>query len=741
MSRLYADIIVDISQEKLDRTFQYEIPEHLQDDIQIGTKVRVPFGNGGREITGYVIDITGQPKVEASRMKQILGPESQGIPIESRLISLASWIAKNYGSTMNQALKTVLPVKEKKKKQEKKFLVLKASPGEARLFLEACEKKHFIAKARLMTGLLEQSPMPYEQAVSVWKASPSVIRGLEEKGMISVESERIWRNPVHTEQQDIIKKELNACQREAVDQILDEWKSETPRPTLLYGVTGSGKTEVYMELIEEVLAKGQQVIVLIPEIALTYQTVERFSRRFGSGVSFMHSRLSAGERFDQFELARKGEISVVVGPRSALFTPFPNLGLIVIDEEHESSYKSEKTPCYHAREVAVQRGQVENARIVMGSATPSLESYEKGMNGSYQLLTLDSRYENRALPKVYTVDLKEELKAGNRSIFSTLLQEKIRERLEKKEQVILFLNRRGYNGFVSCRSCGHVMKCPHCDVSLTSHRNGKLICHYCGYTIPDVQKCPSCGSPFIGGFKAGTQQIEEMVHRLFPQARVLRMDADTTRKKDDHEKILAAFARKEADVLVGTQMIIKGHDFPDVTLVGVLAADLSLNGEDFRAGERTFQILTQAVGRAGRGRKPGEAVIQTYQPEHYSIRASAGQDYPGFYREEISYRMLMGYPPARAMAAVRGACADENLLYQGLSYCKKYIEKIYPGEDLILIGPAPESVSKVQDMYKMVLYMRHRNRRTLVQIKDCLERYIAVNKGFDKMFIQFDFNI
>ncbi len=264
----------------------------------------------------------------------------------------------------------------------------------------------------------------------------------------------------------------------------------------------------------------------------------------------------------------------------------------------------------------------------MGSATPSLESYEKGMNGSYQLLTLDSRYENRALPKVYTVDLKEELKAGNRSIFSTLLQEKIRERLEKKEQVILFLNRRGYTGFVSCRSCGHVMKCPHCDVSLTSHRNGKLICHYCGYTIPDVQKCPSCGSPFIGGFKAGTQQIEEMVHRLFPQARVLRMDADTTRKKDDHEKILAAFARKEADVLVGTQMIIKGHDFPDVTLVGVLAADLSLNGEDFRAGERTFQILTQAVGRAGRGRKPGEAVIQTYQPEHYSIRASAGQDYP-----------------------------------------------------------------------------------------------------------------
>lgn len=438
MNRLYADIIVDISQEKLDRTFQYEIPEHLQEYIQIGTKVRVPFGNGGREITGYVIDITGQPKVEASRMKQILGPESQGIPIESRLISLAAWIAKNYGSTMNQALKTVLPVKEKKKKQERKFLVLKASREEAQQFLEECEKKHFKAKARLMAGLLAQSPMPYEQVAGVWKAAPAVIRGLEEKGMLLVESERVWRSPVHTGQQEIIKKELNACQREAVGRILEEWQQETPRPTLIYGVTGSGKTEVYMELIEAVLSKGQQVIVLIPEIALTYQTVERFSRRFGSGVSFMHSRLSAGERFDQFELARKGDISIVVGPRSALFTPFPNLGLIVIDEEHEASYKSEKTPCYHAREVAVRRGQVENARIVMGSATPSLESYEKGVSGSYQLLALDRRYENRALPKVYTVDLKEELKAGNRSIFSGLFQEKIKDRLEKKNRSFCF---------------------------------------------------------------------------------------------------------------------------------------------------------------------------------------------------------------------------------------------------------------------------------------------------------------
>lgn len=739
MSIQYADIIVDISQEKLDRTFQYAVPQHLQGTIGIGTRVRVPFGNGGREITGYVISLSGTPKVEASRIKEILGPVEQGIAIESRLISLASWISRNYGSTMNQALKTVLPVKEKKKKQEKRILVLSDDREKAKEYLEECQKKHFTARARVLEVLLEQpSGRVSEEEL---KATAAVIRSLEERGLVSVESRRVYRSPMHLSEETPVKKALTGEQQRITGEILGEWQKEHPRPALIRGVTGSGKTEVYMELIEDMLAKGRQVIVLIPEIALTYQTVERFSRRFGSCVSFMNSRLSPGERYDQFELAREGQISIVVGPRSALFTPFPNLGLIVMDEEHESSYKSEKTPCYHAREVAIHRGEIEDVRIVMGSATPSVESYEKGKSGEYQLLTLENRFEERALPKVHIVDLKEELREGNRSIFSGLLREKIEERLARKEQIMLFLNRRGYTGFVSCRSCGHVMKCPHCDVSLTSHRNGKLICHYCGYSTPDVKKCPSCGSPYIGGFKAGTQQIEELVHRLYPGARVLRMDADTTRKKDDHEKILAAFAAQEADILVGTQMIIKGHDFPEVTLVGVLAADLSLNGEDFRSGERTFQMLAQAAGRAGRGQKPGEAVIQTYQPEHYSITAAASQNYEAFYQEEISYRMLMGYPPAKSMAALRGSCKDEELLIKGLSYCKKYIEKVYPGKELVLIGPAPESVAKVQDMYRMVLYMRHGDREVLVRIKDLLERYISINRGFEKMVLLFDFNV
>ena len=739
MDKLYADVIVDISQGKLDRTFQYEIPDELYHEIKIGSRVRIPFGKGQREITGYVTGISANPKVEESRIKKILGQSVQGVAVESKLIALAEWISTNYGSTMNQALKTVLPVKEKKKQKENRFLTLNFSRSEAEEFLEVCERKHYKAKARLVQALLMQPMLTYSEAIHTWKISGTVIKGLEDQKVITVERERIYRSPVLAEQQGGQKKILNAEQERVFLAVCKEWETSVPRPVLLHGVTGSGKTEVYMELIQKVLEEGKQVIVLIPEIALTYQTVKRFSKRFGSCVSFLHSRLSAGEKYDQFEQAKKGEISIVVGPRSALFTPFPDLGLIIIDEEHEPSYKSEKTPCYHAREVAIERGRMENAKIVMGSATPSVESYEKGKSGEYFLQNLSCRYENRALPKVYTIDMKQELKEGNRSIFSVLLKEKMEERLHRKEQVILFLNRRGYTGFISCRSCGHVMKCPHCDVSLTSHKNGQLICHYCGYSIPDVKNCPVCGSPYIGGFRAGTQQIEEQVQKFFPQAKILRMDADTTRKKEDHEKILSAFAKGEADILVGTQMIVKGHDFPKVTLVGVLAADLSLNGTDYMAGERTFQLLTQAVGRAGRGCLPGEAVIQTYQPDHYSVQAAAAQDYEAFYEKEIGYRILMGYPPAKAMAMIRASCENQELLEQGIGYCRKYIEKIYKRQDLILVGPAPESVAKVQDLYRMVLYMRHSDRKILVKITELLEQYIQINKGFDKIHIQFDF--
>ena len=741
MKDLYADIIVDISQEKLDKTFQYLVPEEMESQIEEGKKVRIPFGKGGREITGYVVGLSLEPKIEADRIKPILAVEEQGMEIESRLIALAAWIARNYGSTMNQALKTVLPVKEKAAARERRYICLKADPRVCDSLLNEYVRKHYRAKERLMRALLQKKILEYSSAIKEMKISPEVVKGFEKEGIVSVERERCYRTPLPKTIPAEKKAVLNEEQQQAVREILEEWDSQVPRPCLIKGVTGSGKTEVYMELIRHVLEQGRQVILLIPEIALTYQNVSRFYARFGEQVSLIHSRMSQGERYDQFERAKEGKISVMIGPRSALFTPFPRLGLILIDEEHEDSYKSEKTPCYHARETAIQRGKMEGAFVVMGSASPSVESYYKAETGAYRLVRLEQRYGGSTLPDVSIVDLREELKTGNRSVFSGLLTRKIQERLKKKEQVILFLNRRGYSGFVTCRSCGHVMKCPHCDVSLTSHRNGRLICHYCGYETADVQKCPVCGSPYIGGFRAGTQQIESLVLKSFPGAKVLRMDADTTRRKDDHEKILSAFGRGEADILIGTQMIVKGHDFPRVTLVGVLAADLSLCSGDYRAGEKTFQLLLQAVGRAGRGERPGEAVIQTYHPDHYCIQAAAAQDYDWFYQEEMAYRSLMDYPPRAAMAAVRGAGKEEEILTQAMDYCRKYIERIYPGKDLTLIGPAPESVAKVQDMYRRVLYMRHQDREILVKIKNALEKYIEVNRGFRNVYIQYDFTV
>ena len=457
-----------------------------------------------------------------------------------------------------------------------------------------------------------------------------MIRALEEQGIVRVKSEKLYRNPVQGYTGEKKEIRLNEEQQRIVDEITGEWEEDPPGRYLIHGITGSGKTEVYMELIRYAVSRGQQAIVLIPEIALTYQTVLRFYRNFGDRVSVINSRLSQGERYDQFERARNGELDVMIGPRSALFTPFSRLGIIVMDEEHEPAYQSETMPRYHAREVALQRGKMEHARVVLGSATPSLEAYYGAMTGKYRLFRLTRRAGQAELPSVSVVDLRQELREGNRSMLSRSLREAIEERLSSGEQVMLFLNRRGYAGFVSCRSCGHVLTCPHCAVSLSLHRGGKLVCHYCGYEQPAVKNCPRCGSGFIRTFRAGTQQVEEELQREFPRARVLRMDLDTTRGKEDHQKILSAFAGREADILVGTQMIVKGHDFPDVTLVGALAADLSLHIPDYRAAERTFQLLTQAAGRAGRGKSRGLVIIQTYDPDHYAVQAAAAQDYESF---------------------------------------------------------------------------------------------------------------
>ena len=461
--------------------------------------------------------------------------------------------------------------------------------------------------------------------------------------------ERQYRNPVMRAGERDQQPVLNDQQRRIVDTVTGDYRQGIRKTYLIHGVTGSGKTEVYMGIIEKVIAEHKQVIVLIPEIALTFQTVSRFYRRFGERVSVMHSRLSQGEKFDQFERAKAGEIDIMIGPRSALFTPFEHLGLIVIDEEHETSYQSEMPPKYHAREVAVHRASMVGASVILGSATPSLESYYRAQKGRYTLFTLTKRAGGASLPKVWVTDLREELERKNRSIFGGKLMELMQDRLAKKEQIILFLNRRGYAGSVSCRKCGEVIKCPHCSVSMTAHmRYGRLehlVCHYCGYQATMPALCPKCRSRYIGTFGIGTQKVEQLVRERFPQARVLRMDADTTTGKEGHEKILRDFAAGSADILIGTQMIVKGHDFPNVTLVGILAADLSLNVGDFRAAERTYQLLAQAAGRAGRGEKPGDVVLQTYQPEHYSIVSAAKQDYLGFYEQELIQRQILHYPP------------------------------------------------------------------------------------------------
>ena len=508
----------------------------------------------------------------------------------------------------------------------------------------------------------------------------------------------------------------------------------------MYGVTGSGKTEVYMEMISRVVAQGKQAIMLIPEIALTYQTVMRFYARFGNRVSILNSRLSQGERSDQMERVRRGEVDVMIGPRSALFTPFANLGLIVIDEEHEPTYKSEQVPRYHARETAIKRAQIEQASVVLGSATPSMEAFSWCRGGSCTMLELKSRATRQMMPEVYTVDMREELRNGNRSILSDHLAELMEKCLKEHHQMMLFLNRRGYAGFVSCRSCGYVVKCPHCDVSLSEHRGGKLVCHYCGHEERMIGKCPSCGSPYIGGFRMGTQQVEDLVKKRFPQARVLRMDLDTTKNKDGHEKILSAFANEEADILIGTQMIVKGHDFPGVTLVGILAADMSLYGDDYRSGERTFQLLVQAAGRAGRGDLPGEVVIQTYSPDHYSIVSAAKQDYESFYEEEMRYRRLMGYPPAAGLMAVLVSGADEALLTKASGYLKEFAVRAAKDAPMSVIGPASPSIGKINDIYRKVIYLKSEDERILMAVKDRMEKYIEINRGFQSLKIQFDMN-
>ncbi len=740
---MYADIIVDISHEKVDRPFQYLVPPKLQDQLEEGMCVLIPFGRGNKQVKGYVIELTEECKFDPLKIKEIHSMAQDHMGVESRMIRLAAWIRRNYGSTMIQALKTVLPARKTVGQLKSRTIERIASKEVIIAALGEAKRKKQAARERLLLQLLENERIPYEWVTGKLGVSGVSINGLVQSGLIRVVTDSSYRNPVKIKEQQGKSMELSDSQLRIVKEVLSDHDSGHPGTYLIHGITGSGKTEVYMELVEQMVLRGRQAIVLIPEIALTYQTLLRFYRRFGDRVSVMNSTLSPGEKYDQCERAKNGEIDVIIGPRSALFTPFPNIGIIIIDEEHEASYKSESTPKYHARETAREIARMHGASLVLGSATPSLEAYYRAVQGEYKLFTLKERLTGGQLAKVHTVDLREELKAGNRSIFSVKLQELLADRLSRGEQSMLFLNRRGYAGFISCRSCGHVMKCPHCDVSLSEHKDGQLVCHYCGYAQPKVSLCPKCGSKYILGFRAGTQQIEDKLKEMFPGAIILRMDADTTRTKDSYEKILSSFANGEADILIGTQMIVKGHDFPNVTLVGILAADLSLGVNDYRAGERTFQLLTQAAGRAGRGERTGEVVIQTYQPEHYAIVHAANQDYEGLYQEEILYREMLGYPPVSHMLAVQIYGSEQEKvkeLARRLSFLAgKFVDETQkPDKRMMILGPAPASIGRINDIFRFIIYIKYEKYGKLIEVKDALEEALKEYQG--KESVQFDFD-
>ena len=740
---VYIDVIVDISVNSLDRIFQYRVPEKLLDAVTVGCQVNVPFGSGNRRRQAYVIGVDTVLAYDASKIKDILGV-TKAPAATGQLIALADWMHERYGCTMAQALKTVLPVKKSVKEVKRTAYFLADREGAQQLLEKSRKSRREKARVRLLEAMLKEGCMSKETVTGVLQISASTMKSILQTGVIREETSQVYRNPVRQRLDGWQEVCLNDEQMNAVASIWqnaaicrEHWSREQGMH-LLYCITGSGKTEVYMALMEKVLNEGRQIIVLIPEISLTLQTVSRFYARFGSQIAVMNSRLSAGERYDQYMRAKRGEASIMIGPRSALFTPFDRLGLIIIDEEHESAYQSEIVPRYQAAEVAARRAEMSGALVVLGSATPSVAVYQKAREGMIGLHRLTQRARTGSrLPDVKVVDLREEFRMKNRGILSQSLHEAMDACLKRGDQMMLFLNRRGYAGFVSCRSCGYVVKCRHCDVSMTVHHHTLLKCHYCGSEQPMPRVCPSCGSPYIAGFGVGTQKVEEFVQKEFPEARILRMDRDTTSGKDDMGRILQTFSEGGADILIGTQMIVKGHDFANVTLVGILAADLSLFAGDYQSSERTFQLLTQAAGRAGRGDRPGEVIIQTYQPEHYCIQTAAAQDYDSFYSQEIRFRQMLHYPPDRQMMVMLAEGEHDQQTGQAVQKLREIAGEA-DFEAVEFIGPSRAGIAKAKDMYRYTMYMKHQDIKELMRLRDFLEGYLKWSQQFSNIYFTFD---
>ncbi len=689
-----ANIAINSDAVALDRLFSYIVPDDLEKNTNIGQRVYVPFGKANRLTIGYIISLE-ELNENTNKLKAINSILDE-FPILSYCdILLIDFLREKYFCTYLEAVSIIIPKDLKDVKGNKIINVLN--------ILKELEGKYLKENYQKIWDLIKDNPNEYTKSMvsKNHQVSSSSINTLIKNGFIKEAPKVVYRyDNKNYNKYDIIS--LNSQQRKVYDEIINSKKKKF----LIKGVTGSGKTEIYMHLVSKMLDEGKDSIILVPEIALTPQMIERFKGRFGSRIAVFHSRLSQGERFDQWQRVKNGGVSIAIGTRSAALLPFNNLGMIIIDEEHEPSYKSDADPKYKAHEVCEFRCNLFNAKLVLGSATPSLETYLQVEEGEMENLVLDKRVNNISMPKVSIIDLREELRSGNRGIFSSLLKMKITERLKRKEQVILFLNRRGFSTFVSCRSCGYVFKCSRCDISLTYHFDlDNMKCHYCGETLPAPKLCPKCQSKYVKYFGVGTQKVEEEIKRLFPNAKAIRMDFDTTRKASSYEEIYDTFKNNGADILIGTQMVVKGLDFKNVTLVGVIAADLTLNLPDYKSSERTFQLICQVAGRSGRGEKEGEVIVQTYCPDHFSIQSAVNNDYMNFYTNEIQIRKLMEYPPFTKILMINISSKTEKDVIE----CSKKIYTMLKKENYLgynILGPSPCPLYKIKDNYRYQIMIK-----------------------------------
>ncbi|SQB97683.1 primosome assembly protein PriA [Clostridium paraputrificum] len=730
MFELYAEVIINSDAIEIDRPFTYKVKEELLDIIEIGHRVKVPFGVKNKPTEAFVLGLKCEGIENVKKIKYI-SSILDDIPILTRDdLKLVDFLRENYLCKYIDAIRTIIPSGLSKGIKNKKKTVIvfnKELDGKLK------DKDNYVKIVNLIKE--KDGELTKSEIINDYSLSSYSLNKLIENGYLLTEDRVVYRYNTRSYIEES-KNVLNDEQKNAFNKILNSDK----KGFLLKGVTGSGKTEVYMNLVGETLKEGKSAIVLVPEISLTPQMIERFKGRFGKNVALFHSKLSQGERFDEWYRIKKGEARLVVGARSAIFLPLDNLGIIIIDEEHENTYKSEQNPKYLTKEVAKFLSEIKGCKYILGSATPSIETYYEALNGKLELVEIKNRVSNRPLPQMEIVDMREELKSRNLSLLSRSLYNEMKETLERKEQIILFLNRRGFSSFVSCRSCGYVFKCPECDLSMTYHKNGYLICHYCGRAQREQKVCPECGSKYVKFFGAGTQRVEEEVKKYFPKARVMRMDVDTTRNKDSHENIYNAFKSGEGDVLIGTQMVSKGLDFKNVTLVGVLAADISLNIPDYRSSERTYQIITQVAGRAGRGEKKGKVVIQTYTPNSLSLQYAIENNYNDLYNEEIKVRKIMNYPPFSTIFLINSISKDERKLKGFMNKVGESLRKLLDSrENIQILGPVPCIITKLKDNYRWQIIIKgNLDNKLKLKIKDIL---YELNKSvYNEIRISMDIN-